>query len=137
MKWIKHADQLPITEDVYSCSEDMILWYPKKRKIEFGFWWPIEMTWCDSESMGSFTEQPTYWCEVGKTPLQDMDGWFADDEYEPIDDGRVLVWRKDLPNVIYMAYYKDGIWMDHDFECPLPAHCQPSFWRNIPTPPVV
>ena len=140
MKWIRHANELPITKDIYECSETMALWYPKKRKFEMGFWWPIERVWCDGESMGPIDENPAYWSELGPFPNDppqedDRNPWFNEEEFEPINDERVLVWRKDLPDVIYMAYYKNDTWMDHDFECPLPAHCKPSVWRNILTPP--
>ena len=136
MKWIRCYDYLPTTLDnIYECSEIKLLYFKHSRKYTTGFWWPIEMTWCDGESMGPYHVQPTHWMDLPKNPEQDPTSWFVENEFSPLDEELKFVWKESYLEVCLGYFKDDDKWYDGDFNCELPSHCTPTHWALLPEAP--
>lgn len=134
MKWNNYKDELPITSDVYECSPTCLLWTAKTQTYGMGFWWPINMTWCDHESMGPLRDHPSHWMYLPKTPLEDPSEWLNENDFSPADGSKKFIWKESYLEVC-LGYLKNDVWYDADFDHPLPEHCIPTHWMHLPIRP--
>jgi len=135
MTWILCHDQLPTSNNIYVGSENKLLYFKHSGDYTIGYWVPIDMSWCDGESMGPYNTQPTHWMDLPKTPLEDTNSWFVESEFSPLDEELKFVWKDSYLGVCLGYFKDDDKWYDGDFNCELPSRSIPTHWALLPEAP--